>query len=137
MTKDISKLNLQELAERYKTLADSAKKAKGELDTVKQEIERRINPLANGYGTFEREVDGVTMKIVKSKNISWDSDKLSALYQQIKEDGADPTLYIKKKEEFTVSENVYKNWSDQLKEAFDPARTEKEPKLTFEFVDAE
>ena len=136
MTKKIdpSKLSMVQLAHSYGEAVAVAKKDKAEADELKAEIERRIKPLANDYGTFKRELDAVNMKIVVSKNIAWDSAKLQELYQQIEADGADPSVYIKKKEEYTVSENAYKEWSKELKDIFDPARTEKEPKITFEFV---
>jgi hypothetical protein len=132
---DPQKLSMVQLEHSYKEALAVSKRYKAELDLLKAEIERRIKPLVNDYGTFDRELDAVRMKIVKSKNISWDKDKLAELYEQIEQDGADPTLYIKKKEEYTIPENAYKGWSDELKKAFDPARTEKEPKITFEFVE--
>lgn len=136
MTKKIdnTKLSMLTLVQVYRQAQANLKAAKAELDELEAEIERRIKPLANDYGTFNRELDAVHMKIVKSKNIAWDSDRLEELYEQIKTDGADPTVYIKKKEEYTVSENAYKEWSKELKDIFDPARTEKEPKITFEFI---
>lgn len=135
MKPDITKLSMVQLEHSYKEALATSKRYKAELDELKTEIERRIKPLANDYGTFNRELDAVHMKIVKSKNIAWDSDKLEELYERIAKDGADPTVYIKKKEEYTVSENAYKEWSQELKDIFDPARTEKEPKITFEFVE--
>lgn len=132
---DPAKLSMVQLAYSYTEAVAIMKKYKAEVDELKAEIERRIKPLANDYGTFERELDAVKMKIVKSKNIAWDSEMLGNLYEKIANDGAEPTLYIKKKEEYTVPENNYKNWSKELKDIFDPARTEKEPKLTFEILE--
>lgn len=137
MTKKIdpSKLSMVQLAHSYGEAVAVAKKYKAEADELKAEIERRIKPLANDYGTFKRELDSVKFKVVKSKDIKWDGDRLKELYEQIETDDADPTVYIKKKEEYTVSENAYKEWSKELKEIFDPARTEKEPKITFEILE--
>lgn len=132
---DPSKLSMVQLSSSYMEAVAIAKRYKAEVDELKSEIERRIKPLANDYGTFERELDAVHMKIVVSKNIAWDSAKLGELYAQIDADGADPSVYIKKKVEYTVSENAYKEWSSELKDVFDPARTEKEPKITFEFME--
>ena len=136
MTKKIdpAKLSMVQLEHSYKEALAVSKRYKAELDELKAEIERRIKPLANDYGTFQRELDSTNLKIVVSKNISWDSDRLKELYEQIETDDADPTVYNKKKEEYTVSENAYKEWSKELKDIFDPARTEKEPKITFEFI---
>ena len=136
MTKKIdpAKLSMVQLEHSYKEALAVSKRYKAELDELKTEIERRIKPLANDYGTFNRELDGCNLKIGKSKNIAWDADRLAGLWAIIEKDGADPSVYIKKKEEYTVSENAYKEWSKELKDIFDPARTEKEPKITFEFV---
>lgn len=132
---DPSKLSMVQLAHSYGEAVAILKSAKAEVDELKAEIERRIKPLVNDYGTAQRELDAVKMKIVKAKNINWDSDALAKLYEQIKSDGADPSLYIRRKEEYTVSENAYKDWSQDLKDIFDTARTEKEPKITFEFME--
>ena len=139
MTKKIdpSKLSMVQLTASYGEAVAILKKYKAEADELKAEIERRIKPLANDYGTFERELDAVNMKIVVSKNIAWDSAKLGELYSQIEADKADPSVYIKKKVEYTVSENAYKEWSSDLKDVFDPARTEKEPKITFEIMEGQ
>ena len=105
MTKKIdpAKLSMVQLEHSYKEALAVSKRYKAELDELKTEIERRIKPLANDYGTFNRELDGCNLKIVKSKNIAWDSDRLEELYEQIKTDGADPTVYIKKKYLSSVS----------------------------------
>mgnify|MGYP006921327475 CR=1 FL=1 len=132
---DPQKLSMIQLEYNYKRAFELHKKHKAALDLIKAEIERRIKPLVNDYGTVQRELDTVKMKIVKAKNINWDSDALAKLYEQIKSDGADPSLYIRRKEEYTVSENAYKDWSQDLKDVFDTARTEKEPKITFEFME--
>lgn len=132
---NLSALSMIQLEYDYKLAVATLKAHKAKVDELKAEIERRIRPLANDYGTFNRELDGVKLKIVKSKNIAWDGDILEGLYKQISKDGADPTLYIRKKEEYTVSENSYKEWSQDLKDIFDPARTEKDPKITFEFME--
>ena len=137
MTKKIdpAKLSMVQLEHSYKEALAVSKRYKAELDELKTEIERRIKPLANDYGTFNRELDGCNLKIVKSKNIAWDADRLAGLWAIIEKDGADPSVYIKKKVDYTVSENAYKDWSKDLKDVFDPARTEKEPKITFEIME--
>lgn len=116
--------------------------AKAEMDAVKKnlnaitsEIESRLKPLSNDYGTVNRDIDGVSVKVVKSKNIEWDADRLAGLWAQIENDGADPSAYIKKKIDYTVSETAYKEWSQELKDVFDEARTEKEAKFKFEFME--
>lgn len=133
----IKTMSMKDLRDRYVNATANAKKAKSSLKIIQDEIERRLKPLANDYGTFNREVDAIGIKIVKAKNIAWDGEKLKELYNQIEADNADPSVYIKRKVEYTVAENSYKEWSDDLKNIFDVARTEKEPKFSFEFADGE
>ena len=128
-------LNMVALKAIYMEAKAEMESVKKNLNAITSEIESRLKPLANDYGTKDREVDGVAIKIVKSKNIEWDADRLAGLWQQIESDGADPSAYIKKKIEYTVSENAYKEWSQDLKDIFDDARTEKEAKFKFEFME--
>lgn len=131
----IETMTMKSLYDSYKEAQATFKKAKASLDIIKDEIERRLKPLANDYGTFERCVDNVNFKIVRGKNISWDNKALEDLYFRIESDNADASLYIKRKVEYSVSENAYKEWPDELKEIFNVARTEKEPKFSFECLD--
>lgn len=128
-------LNMVALKAIYMEAKAEMEAMKKNLNAITSEIESRLKPLVNDYGTKEREVDGVAIKVVKSKNIEWDADRLAGLWNQIENDGADPSVYIKKKVDYTVSENAYKEWSQDLKDIFDDARTEKEAKFKFEFME--
>ena len=130
--KELNMVALKAIYVEAKAEADAVKK---NLNAITTEIESRLKPLANDYGTKEREVDSVKIKVVKSKNIEWDEDRLLGLWKQIETDGADPSVYIKKKVSYDVSENAYKDWSQDLKDVFDDARTEKEAKFKFEFME--
>ena len=99
MKPDVTKLSMVQLEHSYKEALAVSKKYKAELDELKAEIERRIKPLANDYGTFERELDSVNLKLVVSKNIAWDSSMRGELYSQLEADKADPYVYMKKKVE--------------------------------------
>lgn len=113
-----------DLAEKKKILAG-----------INAEIEMRVKPIVNGFGTQEREVDGIKMKINVPKKVEWDQDALAKLNNDIKESGTDPSAYIKEKVTFDVSEIAYKAWSDELKEAFAPARSEKTGTIKIEFME--
>lgn len=130
--KELNMVALKAMYEEAKAESDAIKK---NLNAITSEIESRLKPLANDYGTKERDIDGVNIKVVVSKNIEWDTQKLIDLWYQIEADGADPSAYIKKKIDYTVSETAYKEWSQELKDVFDEARTEKEAKLKFEFME--
>lgn len=127
-------LNMVALKAIYQEAEAEMESVTKNYNAIKAEIESRLKPLANDYGTKSRDIDGVPIKIVKSKNIKWDADRLAGLWEQIEKDGADPSAYIKKKVSFDVSENAYKEWSQELKDVFDEARTEEEAKFKFEFV---
>ena len=128
-------LNMVALKAIYMEAKAEMESVKKNLNAITSEIESRLKPLANDYGTVTREVDGVAIKVVKSKNIEWDADRLAGLWAIIEKDGADPSVYIKKKVDYTVSENAYKDWSQELRDEFDDARTEKEAKFKFEFME--
>lgn len=130
---ELKKLSLGEIKHQYNAVKMELENAKKNLALVAAEIEDRTKSLLNDYGTSHRIIDGVKIKLVKAKNIAWDGEALAELYAQIKADGAEPDQYIKRKETFTVSENEYKLWSEDMQAAFDVARTEKEAKFTFEF----
>ena len=130
--KELNMLALKALYIEAKAEMDSIKK---NLNAITSEIESRLKPLSNDYGTVNREVDSVQIKMVKSKDIEWDENRLAGLWAIIEKDGADPSVYIKKKVSYTVSENAYKDWSQELRDEFDDARTEKEAKFKFEFME--
>lgn len=130
--KELNMVALKSVYVEAKAEADAVKK---NLNAITTEIESRLKPLSNDYGTANREIDGVAVKVVKSKNIEWDENRLAGLWAIIEKDGADPSVYIKKKVSYTVSENAYKDWSQELRDEFDDARTEKEAKFKFEFME--
>jgi len=85
-------------------------------------------------GTFTTTDDGVIVKASVGKTVKWDQGKLAAIYNKIKESGDDPAQYIKA--EYSVPENYYKGWPEQVKTVFLPARTviPKKPTFTFEII---
>lgn len=129
-------LTMEELRAAYNAVKSEMAALKTNMNAINAVIEGRLAPHMNGYGTTHQEIDGVPVKLVLSKNIAWDDAKLAGLYMRIQTDGANPDEYIKKKVTYTVSENAYKEWSQDMKDAFADARTEKEPKFSFEFEDA-
>ncbi len=130
--KELSMVALKSMYLEAKAEADAIKK---NLNAITTEIESRLKPMLNDYGTKQADIDGVAIKVVKSKDIEWDEDRLIGLWNQIESDGADPSAYIKRKVTHTVSETAYKEWSQDLRDIFDDARTEKEAKFKFEFME--
>ncbi len=73
------------------------------------------------YGIVSAEDSGFVIKADTPKKVTWDQEMLAEIYEKIKKH-EDPSPYIKVK--YEVSETAYKNWSDDIKEVFSPARTE-------------
>lgn len=130
---ELKELTFSELRDQFEAIKSEVDTAKANLTLIKSEIEYRTKPLMNKYGTSHFVIDGAKIKLVKAKDIEWDQKQLAWLYNTIKDDGCEPEQYIKRKITLSVSENDYKQWSDEMQEAFDTARTEKEAKFTFEF----
>lgn len=85
-----------------------------------------------GCGTVNLEIDGVKTKVVVRKTVKWDEDYLKRFIEpMIEEAGRDPEEYIKYKR--SVSENSYKNFNDDMKKIFEPARTVHPSKPTISY----
>ena len=130
--KSLTMSQLRELHGAAQSALDSAKK---ELNGLNAELELRVKPLVNSFGTVEREVDGVLLKVKNQKKVEWDQGLLEKKYQVMIEHNVDPTIYIKKDTVFKISETAYKNWSEDIQESFADARTELSGNLTVEFVE--
>lgn len=65
--------------------------------------------------------DGLTVAVERRKKVKWDQPFLAARWQQIKDAGDNPSVFIKV--EYDISETAYNGWPDQIKSAFFPART--------------
>lgn len=72
-------------------------------------------------GTVRFEDGPVTVVADLPKRIDWAQEKLAALVDQIRADGADPADYVDVT--FSVPERKYTAWPTHLREAFEPART--------------
>jgi hypothetical protein len=108
---------------------------KKKLNGIDAEIESRVKPLINGFGTVHRDVEGIPIKITNTKKVDWDQEKLAEKYKSMLEHNFDPTPYLSVDTTYKVSETAYKNWSEELKESFGDARTEKTGSLKIEFME--
>ncbi|MCP4228866.1 MAG: hypothetical protein GY771_01790, partial [bacterium] len=89
---------------------------------------------AKDTGTVNFVRDGVSVKHVVGKVVTWDQEELSAVVAHIAGAGADPNEYVKS--EYKVSERDYKDWPEAVKGFFNKARTVTpgKPKITYEEV---
>ncbi len=86
-------------------------------------------------GTVRIQDGSVTIVADLSKRVDWDQTTLSALVEQIKGDGDDPTEYVDIT--FKVSERKYNAWPNHIKSAFQEARTVRTGKESFKLISGE
>ena len=83
-----------------------------------------------------RLTDGdITIVAELDKKVVWDESQLSALMERIKADGEDPREYVEIS--LRVSERKYSSWPPYIRKAFEPARTVKAGRETFELIAGE
>lgn len=109
------KPQLDELAVKRKELAaqlDDAILEKANVEFANKEY---------GCGTVNLEEGNYKVKVVVSKKVKWDNSQLERIHQEIKDSGTDPSAYLKVS--YTVNENNFKAWGDNIRGYFEPART--------------
>ena len=80
-----------------------------------------------------RLTDGdITIVAELDKKVVWDESQLSALMERIAADGEDPRDYVEVS--LRVSERKYASWPPYIRKAFEPARTVKAGRETFELI---
>lgn len=129
-----------------KDLIEAIRAKREELSFVKHELEVMENKFllaaeaavkdaykekADPFGTAHVNFDGVKVKFTAPKKITWDQEALSAISAAIKEAGEDPLDYVKVS--YEVSETKYNAWPEDIRAAFEPARTVAPGKMRFEF----
>jgi hypothetical protein len=81
------------------------------------------------YGKVSTQEDGFEIICTTQKKVTWNQEILAELYKRISEH-EDASQYISV--EYKVSETAYKNWPNDIKEAFKKARTEQEGTVKIE-----
>lgn len=132
-----TKLTMAQLRDMRIAAESELDDAKKHLNGINAEIESRVKPFANGFGTVNREIDGINVKINIPKKVDWDQELLAEIHKSMLDNDFDPTPYLKVETEYKVSETAYKNWSDEIKESFKDARTEKAGTIKVEFKEGE
>ena len=84
------------------------------------------------FGVVRLNDDGVTVVADIDKKVQWDESQLSALMERIATDGEDPREYVEVS--LRVSERKYASWPPYIRKAFEPARTVKAGRETFELI---
>lgn len=118
---------------RIKALKDEKSKIEKELnEAVIQEASEKLKSKNYGCGTVNIEEGDFKIKVTVSKKVKWDNEKLSDIEELIRKGGQNPENFIKCTR--TVNENSYKDFTDDIKKVFEPARTVEpsKPKITIE-----
>lgn len=101
---------------------------KSVITLVQSDIQDQIGLNDYGCGTVTIKTDDFNLKVIVSKKIVYDQNKLSNLYEQIKTSGHNPDMYIKT--QYKVSEAVFKTWPTEIQDAFFDAREVSQSKPT-------
>ena len=117
---------IQQLTAGIKPQLDELNAKRKELQT---KLDDKVLELANvelatkeyGCGTVNLQEGNYKFKVVVSKKVKWDNSQLERIHQEIKDSGVDPSAYLKLS--YTVNENNYKAWGDNIQGYFEPART--------------
>jgi hypothetical protein len=83
-------------------------------------------------GTVRFDDNGVTVVADLPKRIDWDQDALNGIVELLTAEGEDPSHYVEIT--FKVSERKYAAWPPRIRKVFEPARTVRTGKETFQLV---
>jgi hypothetical protein len=137
---EIVGLPAAELARLQKEAEDALRKAKltvawldGALTQRYAERSRAARADAGKDFGVVRLTDGdITIVADLGKKVEWDESQLSGLMERIAADGEDPRDYVEVS--LRVSERKYAAWPPYIRKAFEPARTVKAGRETFELI---
>lgn len=113
---------------------------KGEVDALEAQlhlalgdaIQEAYKAKGDPFGTVNLDADGIAFKVLTPKKVTWDQETLGALAKQIADAGDAPEDYIKVS--YEVSETKYNAWPEEIRLAFEHARTVAPGKVKIEFA---
>lgn len=91
------------------------------LDRREKEIQELLRAKDEPFGDVNIVVGNHKVKVNVQKKVVWDTDMLAAKHKEIAESGENPEMYMKVK--YDVSETAYKNFPQEVRDYFAPART--------------
>ena len=122
-------------------LVDWVKKAQAKVHAAMQrryvEQERAVRAEAGkDFGTVRFNDGQVRITVDTPKRVSWDQKQLAAIAERIAASGERVQEYVDI--EFSVPESRFNNWPAALREQFEPARTVKPGKSSYDLaIDSE
>lgn len=84
------------------------------------------------FGVARFQDGDVTVVAELPKKIDWDQHELGQLVERIKAEGEDPRDYVEVS--LKVSERKYEAWPGHIRKLFEPARTVRTGKETFQLI---
>jgi hypothetical protein len=137
---EIVALPAAELARLQKEAEDALRKAKLTVAWLDGALTQKYATRAKAaradagkdYGVARFEDGDVTVVADLPKKIEWDQHELSDLVERIKSEGEDPRDYVEVN--LKVSERKYGAWPKHIRALFEPSRTVRPGKETFELI---
>jgi len=137
---EIVTLPAEHLALLQEDASEALKAAKRQQDWIESAIALRYEQRAiaargaagKDTGTVRFGDDGVEVVADLPKKVEWDQDRLTALVEQIRAGGEDPTDYVVI--DIKVPERAYTSWPERIRKAFQPARTVHTGRQTFKLT---
>ena len=137
---EIVALPAVELARLQKEAEDALRKAKLTVAWLDGALNQKYAERAKAaradagkdFGVVRLTDGGVTVVADIDKRVEWDESQLSALMERIAADGENPRDYVEVS--LRVSERKYASWPLYIRKAFEPARTVKAGKESFQLI---
>ena len=137
---EIVALPAVELARLQKEAEDALRKAKLTVAWLDGALNQKYAERAKvaradagkDFGVVRLTDDGVTVVADIDKRVEWDESQLSALMERIAADGENPRDYVEVS--LRVSERKYAAWPPHIRRVFEPARTVRTGKESFELI---
>lgn len=118
-TEGIMKYLLTERQETVKQIETLQARLEELNDAIYEQVKDRVKE----QGSTTINEDGYKVVVTIPQRVSWDEKKLRQVAETIRQHGDDPEQYIQYK--LAVPESKYKNFSEQIRKVFEPARTVK------------
>ncbi|MCW7551790.1 hypothetical protein NX722_03875 [Endozoicomonas gorgoniicola] len=145
---DIQTMKVEELAscsgKELALLLNDVEKAMSQLETQKLWLESVVaykyvyrasqlrSQLQQDFGTVSFDDEGTRVLVDQPREVSWDQQKLKAIAQRIQEQGEDPSEFLDV--EYSVSQEKFDQWPQQLRRSFEPALKIKPGHCTYRLV---
>jgi hypothetical protein len=137
---EVAALPVRELARLQQESAEAMGRVKLVNDLLDGVFARRFGDRAAAirqesgkeFGLIRFQDGEVEVAMDQPKRPSWDQGKLAGIVRNIWEAGDDPTQYVETS--FDVSERKYTAWPENIRRAFEPARTVKAGKPSFKLT---